>query len=101
VGYCRHCTRDEDDSTFSKEWGHFEKCNDGPWVRAEAAVRFRDDAVSIVRDARLALRQGIGVNMQFMYNMLSDWLDKFDGPRKPIICEICKQAEHPPEPGHG
>ena len=38
VGYCRHCSANEDDSTFSREWGHFEKSNDGAWVRADSAM---------------------------------------------------------------
>lgn len=38
VGYCRHCSADQDDSTFSKEWGHFEKSSDGAWVRADSAL---------------------------------------------------------------
>jgi len=38
VGYCRHCSADQDESTFSKEWGHFEKSSHGAWVRADAAL---------------------------------------------------------------
>ena len=38
VGYCVHCSADQDDSTFSKEWGHFEKASDGAWVRADTAL---------------------------------------------------------------
>ena len=38
VGYCRHCTANEDDSTFSKEWGHFEKSDEGVWARADSAL---------------------------------------------------------------
>lgn len=38
VGYCRHCSANEDDSTFSKEWGHFEKSDEGVWVRADSAM---------------------------------------------------------------
>jgi hypothetical protein len=38
VGYCRHCTAHEDDSTFRKEWGHFEKSDEGAWVRADSAL---------------------------------------------------------------
>jgi hypothetical protein len=33
-----HCCADSDDSTFSREWGHFEKSSDGAWVRADAAL---------------------------------------------------------------
>jgi hypothetical protein len=33
-----HCSTEQDDSTFSKEWGHFEKASDGAWVRAESAL---------------------------------------------------------------
>lgn len=38
VGYCVHCSADQDESTFSEEWGHFEKSNDGCWVRADSAI---------------------------------------------------------------
>ncbi len=38
VGYCVHCPVEPDDSTFSKEWGHFEKSNSGTWVRADSAL---------------------------------------------------------------
>lgn len=50
VGYCVHCSADQDESTFSKEWGHFEKSNDGCWARA-------DSALARIRELQADLRQ--------------------------------------------
>jgi hypothetical protein len=58
VGYCRHCTADQDDSTFSKEWGHFEKSGDGVWVRADSALALlasRETTLCDIREEYLHL----------------------------------------------
>jgi len=62
VGYCVHCSADQDDSTFSKEWGHFEKSSDGAWVRADSALALERDALAAdeARDAAVTLSLKLG-----------------------------------------
>lgn len=56
VGYCRHCTANEDDSTFSREWGHFERSDDGAWVRADSALA---EIAQLQRDLREQCLKGM------------------------------------------
>lgn len=56
VGYCVHCTADSDESTFSREWGHFEKSDDGVWVRADSALAEIERLRAALKSARPCVR---------------------------------------------